>query len=171
MVDRRVRARTDSAGRFFVGGLSPGVYAVELDTENLPIQLSPVEARHLVEVESGAVTRVDFPVRLELGLAGRVVGESGDPVPNVVVEVLDAANYPVAQAGTDRFGLYRVDGLAPGAYFLRATIVSADGSERTVERLVHLVADFLFGQDLAPSVETPGPRGRDPQHSLQAIDR
>jgi hypothetical protein len=171
VVDRRVRTRTDSAGRFYVGSLPPGVYSVELDTENLPIQFSPVRERHLVEVGSGAVTRVDFPVRLQLGMAGRVIGEAGVPIADVAVEVLDGRGARAAATRTDRFGLYRVDGLPPGSYLVRATIGSVDGSERVVERAANLATDFLFEQDLAPDapalrVETSDPAGRDPRHPL-----
>ena len=52
-----------------------------------------------------------------------------------------------ASAVTDRFGLYRMDGLSPGRYTL-AVQVRDPHAAGAPEGVVVLTDDFLFGQDL-----------------------
>lgn len=152
LVDGQVRTRTDASGRFFVGSLDEGVYAVELDPEGLPIELTPQRTRLTARVSAGAATRVDFPVALQYGMAGRVVDADGRPVSGVYVELRRVRGDRIAGAWTDAFGLYRLDAVTPGSYALRAL---RDG--RTIaRRAVTLHDGFLFDQDLAvPPFYTP----------------
>ena len=145
---RRV-TRTDSNGQFFIGALAPGVYQVELERDNLPIELVPRLRRLNAEVGGAAVTRVDFVVRPEYGVAGRVVGTDGVPIQGIGVELLDGARIVVERAMTDRFGLYRMDGLPVGSYLLRvASEPRAVPGADAASRIVRISEDFLFGQDL-----------------------
>jgi len=153
---RRV-ARTDAKGQFFVGALRPGVYRVELEPDNLPIELVPRVRTLNAEVGGAAVTRVDFVVRAEYGVAGRIVDAAGSPVAGVRVELLDGSRTVVQRAVSDRFGLYRIDGLPVGTYMLRIEPftrpgIGADGPSR----VVRITDDFLFGQDLSLSTEGGG---------------
>lgn len=159
---RRV-ATTDESGKFFIGSLKGGVYRVELGRDNLPIELTPQRTSFGVEVVGAAVTRVDFFVRPEFGIAGRVRDAAGQPAPGVRIELLDGSHAVIGRAVTDRFGLYRIDGLEIGRYMLRvppdgAPGVGFDGPSRIVE----IVDDFLFDQDLelpvVPGEETTGSR-------------
>lgn len=148
-VDRRPSTRTESDGSFFLGDLSPGIYRVRLDPGALPIELVPARTSYVAEVAAGAATRVDFVVRPLFGIAGRVTRTGGTRVPGVRVEVVDAQGQVVGRGVTDRFGLYRVDGLAVGRYAVRVAPAGSgspagDGPRREFE----LVDDFLFGQDL-----------------------
>ena len=156
-LDGRRVARTDANGQFFIGALAPGVYRVELEPDNLPIELVPRLRSLNAEVGGAAVTRVDFVVRPEYGIAGRVVAGSGDPAPGVRVELLDGSHVVVARALTDRFGLYRLDGLPVGSYLLRVEPFTRPGVEvDSPSRIVRITDDFLFGQDLALPPESGG---------------
>lgn len=141
-------ATTDSEGRFFVGSVPPGVYEVELDPEKLPVELSPRRWRTVVEVLAGVTTRVDFPLEVLLGFAGRVTDGAGQPVPGLKVVVLGGGAQPLASTVTDPFGLYRFDQLPSGRYTVRALGPQGETlGERTVE-----LTQFLFDQDLQLSV-------------------
>ncbi|MEM1180995.1 MAG: carboxypeptidase-like regulatory domain-containing protein [Acidobacteriota bacterium] len=154
LVDGRPLGRSELGGTFFIGGLEPGVYAVELDMEDLPIELQPLRRRFQVEVAEGAVTRVDFELDPRYGVAGRVLDLHGEPHVGVTVEIVDGTGQPVSTAVTDRFGLFRLDGLPRGTYTLR----SRPGADRlaTAERLVVVDDQFLFGQDLSPEAPYSG---------------
>ncbi|HXV74784.1 MAG TPA: carboxypeptidase-like regulatory domain-containing protein, partial [Candidatus Polarisedimenticolaceae bacterium] len=142
-------ARTNAGGEFFVGNLRPGIYHVELSPDNLPIELAPQLRSLNAEVSGAAVTRVDFIVRPEFGIAGRVRDASGAPVSGMHVEILDGSSAVVVTAVTDRFGLFRVDGLPIGSYLLRPRPRDLAGLDAgAVERVVRITDDFLFGQDL-----------------------
>jgi hypothetical protein len=152
-VAHHANGATDGTGRFFIGGLEPGIYSVELDPLELPIELSPERTRVTVEVVSAAATRVDFVVRLELGIAGRVVDELGSPVSDAEVAVLDEDGRVVARGVSDMFGLYRLDAIVPGRYTVQ---VLAD-EEVIGRREVVVVDDYVFSQDVeVPALPTPG---------------
>jgi carboxypeptidase family protein len=148
-LDGRRVARTDAHGQFFIGALQPGVYQIELERDNLPIELVPRLARLNAQVGGAAVTRVDFIVRPEFGAAGRVVGPDGAPIAGLALELLDGARVVVERTVTDAFGLYRMDGLPVGSYLLRvAPGARGVSGEPASSRIVNIADDFVFGQDL-----------------------
>ena len=135
---------SDEAGRFFLGSVPPGVYEVYLDPEKLPLELSPKRSRTVVEVLAGVTTRVDFLLEELFGFAGQVRTPAGEPLAGVELVVRDAQGRERARTRTDAFGLYRVDQLPAGVYWVEA--IGSFGevlSTRTVE-----LSGFLFGQDL-----------------------
>ena len=144
---------TREGGSFYIGDLPPGLYRVALDAEGLPIELVPAGGTIVVEVAAAAVTRVALPVRLEYGLAGRVVDAAGEPVPDVTVTATAADGAVAGRGTTDRFGLYRIDGLPPDTYHLRATGGTGAG---TGDRSTTIVDDYLFGQDIVLSTPAAG---------------
>ncbi len=148
-IDGRAGGRTVPGGSFFIGNLPEGVYRLELDRENLPIELAPERIAVAAEVAGGAVTRVEFLVRPEFGIAGRVTGSGGAFLAGVRVELLDAGGRAVASAVTDRFGLYRIDRLPIGRYVLKISPESIPGAvDELPSRPIEIADDFLFGQDL-----------------------
>ncbi len=96
-----------------------------------------------------AVTSVDFSVRPEFGITGRLTDNAGRHVAGARLEVLDSGGSRAAITLTDRFGLYRADGLAIGRYTVR---VAEDGFPEREGKLpsfeLEITDDFLFGQDL-----------------------
>jgi len=156
LVNGQPAGRTVFGGSFFIGGLAPGVYRVRLDTENLPIELVPSDNTIVVQVAATAVTTVDFSVRPEFGIAGRLTDAAGRRIEGRLIEVVDGDGKRIGRAVSDRFGLYRVDGLPVGVYTVRVVDDTSLEPGRSVgSRRFELVDDFLFGQDLALSYEVP----------------
>ena len=140
MLDGRWRGELDASGRFAIGQLPDGVYALSLDSGELPLEYQPADPVRRVEVRSGAATRVDFGLELRLGFAGRVLGADGAPLATRALEVFDPSGARVAGARSDAWGYYRIDGLPAGRYRVRA-----DGG---AARDVRLEREFVFGVDL-----------------------
>ena len=164
LVNGRPATRTESGGDYFVGNLPAGLYRVELEIDRLPIELQPVRVSLIAEVVSGAVTRADFMVRPEFGLAGRITAADGSRLGGVEIELIDVAGATAGTGFSDEYGLFRIDGLPPGTYTLRV----APGQfpeivEPLPERQVVVTDDFLFDQDLVLPVTVPAP----PEQLLQ----
>ncbi|AFY49872.1 hypothetical protein Nos7524_4102 [Nostoc sp. PCC 7524] len=142
-------ARIDSQGNFFVGNLREGNYIVQIDPDELPIEVSLRKTTIVAEVAGAAVTKLDFPVRLEYGMAGRITDVSGQPMSEVEVEVVDTEGKRVATAMTDQFGLYRIDGLPVGKYTLRVPQQANITNTATLPQLeVAISQDFIYDQNL-----------------------
>ncbi len=150
LLNGRVAGRSEFGGSFFIGDLEPGLYRVELDPENLPIELNPVRVSVVAQVAPAAVTRVDFSVRPEFGVAGRVTDTAGVRRRDVLIEALDSAGTVAGTARTDRFGLFRIDGLGIGTYTLRLAPAnfSSPPAYQLPSRRIEVRDDFLFDQDL-----------------------
>ncbi len=147
LVDGRAMTRTQRGGRFFIGNLRPGVYNIEIDPEGMPIELTISGTGRRVRIEPGAVTGVDFSAIREFGFAGRVLVEDV-AFANALVELLDREGNVIQSARTDRFGLYRFDGVPVGRYRVRLSSRNAPGADVMWPTRVVSVQDFLFGQDL-----------------------
>jgi hypothetical protein len=147
IVDGRPMATTSRGGRFYVSNLPEGVFEVQLDTENLPIELQPVRDRVAAQVAGGAITRLSFTVRPEYGIAGRITDREGRRLVGVWVEALGTDGAAVGRGVSDRFGLYRIDRLPPGTYTLRVAPAEFPGVDLPTLTVV-VTNDFLFGQDL-----------------------
>jgi hypothetical protein len=148
LMNGKQAAHTGPDGSFFVGGLRPGVYRFELESRNLPIELEPHLAAINVEVGAAAVTRLDFVVRPEYGIAGRIRDTSGRPARGVVVEVVDDTGSIRRAASTDRFGLYRIDGLPLGTYTLGVRSGFPETELPMPTSNFRIDGDFLFDMDL-----------------------
>ena len=150
-------ARTNEDGEFFIGNLPEGVFQLELQEDNLPIELSGDGRVRKVRVAAAAVTRMDFSVSPEYGFSGRISDVDDVPMAHVLVEVLSDTGVLLQAANSDLFGLYRFDGLKPGRYELRlgGRFAEQSGMPR-VSRWVDLDDGFLFDQNLtlAPDSET-----------------
>lgn len=150
IINDHKRVRTDASGFFYADNLAQGVYGVELDVESLPIELVPERVAFTVAVKANATTRVDFLARPEFGAAGRVTDAQGQPLAGVFVQAVNAAGAVAQSAATDQFGLFRIDGLPPGAYTLRIAPESLlPGASSAPQRKITIADDFLFQQDLA----------------------
>ncbi len=149
LVNGQPAGRTVFGGTYFIGGLQPGIYRVTLDTENLPLELVPVDATVVVEVAASAVTSGDLRVRPEFGIAGRLVDAADRAVAGALLEIIDGNGSRVGVTSTDQFGLYRFDGLGIGAYSVRPVAGSFPEREAALPSIdVEITNDFLFGQDL-----------------------
>ncbi|WP_375514441.1 collagen binding domain-containing protein [uncultured Nostoc sp.] len=136
---------TDSQGNFFVGNLPEGLYVVQFDPQGLPLELTVKKSTIVAKVESSAVTKLDFPVRVEYGLAGRITDAAGKPIPGIEVEVINAEGKRISSSESDEFGLYRLDAVLLGKYTLR--IPPQDGitnNSNLPTREITIDKDFLY---------------------------
>ena len=148
-INKRRLKQTGAGASFYISGLKPGVYVVEIDRSSLPIEYVPVQRSFTVEVARLVVTEVNFRVRTEYGIVGKVISSKQQPVPNVKVKVRDITGNRVAAGVTGQFGYYRVDGLAPGEYRLIATHVGDTNIKEPIPSMkVIIVDDYLFDQDI-----------------------
>lgn len=125
-------ATTDMTGSYEVPELEPAEYQVFVVAKGYTSaqfgQRYPSEPASGVEVRSGHIT-ADVDVRLHSagGIQGRIFGDSGNGIPGVEIQLL-AERYgvsglvksTVAFAQTGEFGLFRVDDLPQGRYYVRA---------------------------------------------------
>ncbi|MBD2500234.1 carboxypeptidase regulatory-like domain-containing protein [Anabaena azotica] len=139
----------DSQGNFFIGNLREGNYLVQIDPDGLPVELAVQKTSIVAEVASSAVTNLNFPVRLEYGMAGKITDASGQPLSGLELELIDAQGKRVATAVSDEFGLYRIDGIPVGKYTLRVPQQANITSNTNLPQLdVAISQDFIYGQDL-----------------------
>ncbi|MEH2058901.1 MAG: carboxypeptidase-like regulatory domain-containing protein [Nostoc sp.] len=95
------------------------------------------------------MTKLDFPVTLEYGMAGKITDVSGQPIPNVEVELIDAQGKRVVSSVTDQFGLYRLDAVPVGNYTLRVPVQDGIASSNSLPKLeVAIKEEFIYDQNL-----------------------
>jgi hypothetical protein len=148
LVDGTPRTHSEPDGSFFIQGLSPGIHKIELSPDNLPLELTPRRTLVVASIAPAALTRVEFTVAVEYGIAGRVIDSDGDPLANMIVELLRSDNTVVSVTRTDRFGLYRMDEVPIGSFTLRLNPDQAEVPHGGVSRSIEISDDFLFSQDL-----------------------
>jgi Carboxypeptidase regulatory-like domain len=143
-------ARSDSSGNFFIGNLPEGNYIVELEPNELPIELSVPKTSQVVEVANSAVTKLDFAVRAEYGVAGRITDVANQPIEKVRVELINSTTgIRALSAVTDQYGLYRLDGVPVGKYTLRVSPQdSLNPNDTLPKRQVEIKSEFVYNQNL-----------------------
>ncbi len=142
-------AKTDSNGNFFVGNLPEGVYIVEIDPDKLPVELSTTKISIVAEVAGSAVTRLDFPVQEEYGVAGRITDAAGQPMAEVKVELISVDGKRVTSGLTDQFGLYRLDGVPVGKYTLQLPSQDSIAEANNLpKRPLEIRNQFVYEQNL-----------------------
>jgi len=117
---------TAADGTWNVDGLAPGSYRVRFRdlAGTRPRQWWQGGATYASATPVALAAGEDIPLDADLGetpavgIAGTVRNHTGTPLPGVWVQVFTTTSY-AAGAITDAGGLYRVDGLASGAYFVR----------------------------------------------------
>ena len=124
---------TDASGKFAMRNLEPGSYQLAVNrTGFAPLQYGAKRPQRngttLRLVARQRMTAVDFSLTPHAVIAGRVVDPEGDPLANVQVMALSYRYVngrkqlaPTGGGSTNDLGEYRIFGLAPGRYYLRAT--------------------------------------------------
>ena len=144
LVDGRLAGRTDGGGGYTLSNLRPGVYAVSLDPDGLPIDLAPPARPALVEIAAGAVTRLDFELTRSLGMEGVIHDGRGEPANGARLRFLNENAEAAATARSDAFGRWLATGLRPGSYTIQ---LERDGRWTEIGRET-LVDEWLFDIDL-----------------------
>ena len=124
---------TDSDGRYTVIGLRllPGSYVVSARADDYmesPRGRLETGVGHTVEVRGGVITRAPNVPLWRAGVVnGRIFTTEGEGFPGVEIELLTERLFDGGRrlmgagfAQTDSEGLFRVGGLAPGDYYVRA---------------------------------------------------
>jgi protocatechuate 3,4-dioxygenase beta subunit len=129
---KRVEAMTDADGRYEIGGLKAGSYAIAVTHDEHRSTYPPqwfgeaspgisfgVPPRLNVELKEGERrTGVDVALTRALAIEGRITDPWNDPLGEVEVSVVHASGQmlTVRDARADDQGKYRIFGLAPGRY-------------------------------------------------------
>ncbi|MED4278752.1 carboxypeptidase regulatory-like domain-containing protein, partial [Priestia megaterium] len=143
---------TDQNGLFVLNGLAPGTYAVVALDTNFGSQAASVF------VESDALSTVSISLIPNPGIVEGTLtnAQTGEPLTNAFVRVLDNNRVIIQEIQTDTSGNYRVEGLAPGEYLLIAISVNfqresigfivTSGGTNTVNVALHPNPGFISGR-------------------------
>ncbi|MEM1394108.1 MAG: carboxypeptidase-like regulatory domain-containing protein, partial [Cyanobacteria bacterium P01_H01_bin.150] len=111
---------------------------------------------------ASGVTRADFPVRTEYGVAGKVTDASGQPLTKVRVELVTSKGARVLSGTTDQFGLYRLDGVPVGSYTLRVPEQDTlNSNDALPKRQVVINNKFVYNQNLQLPVSAAAKKKKD----------
>ena len=157
-------ATTDTDGRFELRDLPAGQWSLQASkpgfvTQRLG-QRRPFETVVPVDLQNGQqVSTANFALTRGGAITGRVFDDFGDPVANARVQVLRSqmveGRRRLVQTGTgdetDDTGAFRLYGLAPGDYYVAATLRAGpqNGPQNIVANVVGNVLDNLGGGDRA----------------------
>jgi hypothetical protein len=123
---------TDPGGRFDLKGISPGRYRLVVHRDGFVSQTygqkKPDDPGAVLTLRANQELRdVLFRLIPSAVIAGRVINDDGDPMPWVQVNALREAYFggkktlfPETTVTTSDLGEYRLFGLSPGRYFIRA---------------------------------------------------
>ena len=126
---------TDSEGRYEFASLPAGRYRLFVEKAGYVTleygQARPFEAGKPLDIaERQALEKIDFSLPRGSAITGRITDEFGDPITDVQVEALRYqflnGERQLVNAGrsaqTDDLGAYRIFGLMPGDYVVRASM-------------------------------------------------
>jgi protocatechuate 3,4-dioxygenase beta subunit len=150
---------TNLRGEFEITGVPVGSYTLSASrAAYLTLQYGqrrPREAGRTIDVRAGqTIDKLDVRMYRGATLSGRILDESGEPAAGVRLEATELrfmrgrrVPVPVRFATTSDIGEYRMSGLEPGAYQVRATSAEmweSDDGKQT----------FTYGSTLYPGVAT-----------------
>jgi carboxypeptidase family protein len=150
---------TDTRGEFELTNVPSGTYTLTASRAGyLTLQYGqrrPLEVGRTIEVRSGQVVEKIEMLMFRGGvLAGRITDELGDAAPGVRVEAIELryvrgrrVPVPARIVSTNDAGEYRLNGLEPGSYQVRATSAEmweGDDGKQT----------FVYAPTLFPSVSS-----------------
>ncbi|MEI8033742.1 MAG: carboxypeptidase-like regulatory domain-containing protein [Chlorobiaceae bacterium] len=142
-------------GSFFIGSLPPGIYAVSVDPEKLPMQLVVDQQEKKVEVKNGAVTALTIPIHSEFGIAGQIKDPEGKGIACATVIIAGQDNNTLLKTTANQFGYYRADTLRKGRYQLTAGSSDGPASGPLAKESFTIKDDDIFNLDIILSPIDP----------------
>lgn len=134
-------ALTDAMGRFVLSGIPAGEFLVRADPEEIsgfaPLYNGAAIDEDFatpISLEEGEIrTSIDFALNLAGTIAGVIRSADGTPIPEIDLDVwhADSMTRLGISAETDENGSYRLTGLNPGSYVLRADPTEVQGYAQT----------------------------------------
>lgn len=126
---KRFETVTDKGGHYRFSGLAPGRYTINAD---LPEEQNS-HSHDTVEVIDRGCTTSDFYAQPNGQVSGRVFDAKGDPLPNIVVDLLLASDVqndtPKSKRRvTDNEGRYKFEWIPPGNYYIGVGVASGFGN-------------------------------------------
>ncbi|HYL77225.1 MAG TPA: carboxypeptidase regulatory-like domain-containing protein [Bryobacteraceae bacterium] len=131
-------ANTDGAGHFLIDSVDPGRYSFSASRNGfVSQQYSPTgstrQGTTLTLTNGQKIKDLTFKLTPQGVIGGRILDEDGDPMANVMVQVM-VFGYQRGKkqlmnrngVSTDDRGEFRIHGLGPGKYILSATYQSPD---------------------------------------------
>ncbi len=118
VTDPAVATQTDAAGAFRFPAILPGDYTAAFEKHGYASLLSDFPVTQPVHV-AGTDVHLQADLAALTTLRGRVLDNSGHPVPEIIVEMSTAQGQP-RTAVTDSEGRYVIEHLRPGAWLLSA---------------------------------------------------
>ncbi len=147
-------AVSDTRGEFEIADVPPGPYTLTASRAGyLTVQYGqrrPRELGRTIQVRAAeTVDKIEIALPKGCVLAGTITDETGEPAPGVRVEALEyrfirghRILVPARQTSTNDIGEYRLSGLEPGSYRLRAS--SSDVWEGDDGKTTHVYGVTYF---------------------------
>jgi protocatechuate 3,4-dioxygenase beta subunit len=111
-------AMTTADGRFSITGIPPGSYSLRIERAGFSV---PPDLPQEIEIGEAGTSNLHFALTPEGAITGRVTDAAGQPVEDVELRAeSDFASPDSSRARTDANGGFRIGGLAPGRYRVRA---------------------------------------------------
>jgi hypothetical protein len=162
-VDRSFETESDMSGHFAFAGVPSGGYTVQADKSGYVREHPNVSSGAPVTVRAGEADELTVPLHRAGVIVGRVVDEDGEPIAQVYVQALryqysDGKRILATegQAQTNDLGEYRIYGLAPQKYYVRANSLGDRHPLRRGEQLRGGKGNgFLYPAVFYPGSGTP----------------
>lgn len=165
------RVRADGEGRFVIVGVTPGRYVLRAQLAGYARRTSRTPPMTVVVGPDERDIVVELGLTQSAGLSGRVLTAEGRPAAGVALFVRQEEPgppgqrrrlSPVANAYADDDGVFRVDDLPPGDYFVQAVVpvVPAPGPALTLPGdIIHLPTYFSGAADADAASPVSATRG------------
>ena len=165
--NRPMSVTTDSDGIFVFKGVDPGRFRISATRRGYVTQqygqLASNRPGTMLTLQAGQhVTDILFRLQVGGAIAGRIHDEDGEPMANVQLNALRQTYrdgrrtlMPAGFSSSNDLGEYRIFGLAPGDYFLRAAFNSSYMSGAFASADTEQFGDSTYAPTFYPGVQEP----------------
>lgn len=128
---RSYKSKTDASGHYAISSLPPGKYEVRAELAGYREDW----ARKNVKLAAKGCAVEDVLMQVDRRVVGTVRSKDGAPIPDAIVQMVPVKpgserwENPVLLSFSDENGLYAIDGIPPGDYYLGINIGSTPTKE------------------------------------------